>query len=104
MGAQILRCAQDDSTGLVVKNHYRLSGGNIVILSFIGLFFLIIYLLFVLLMVFLAIFNIRFPLYILEKPKHPWLNHAPTVYQGPCLSFTILFPPKNQQRVYRRAI
>ena len=82
----------------------RFSGGNIVILSFIGLFFLILYLLIVLLMVFQAIFNIRLRLYIWEKPEHAWLNHAPTVYQDPCLSFTILLPAKNEERVYRETI
>jgi len=82
----------------------RFSGGKIVILSFIGLFFLILYLFIVLLMVFQAIFNIRLRLYIWEKPEHAWLNHAPTVYQDPCLSFTILLPAKNEERVYRETI
>src|SRR5579864_6492715 len=55
-------------------------------------------------MVFQAIFNIRLRLYIWEKPEHAWLNHAPTVYQDPCLSFTILLPAKNEERVYRETI
>jgi cellulose synthase/poly-beta-1,6-N-acetylglucosamine synthase-like glycosyltransferase len=75
-----------------------------VILSFIGLFFLILYLLIILLMVFQAIFNIRLRLYIWEKPEHAWLNHAPTIYRDPCLSFTILLPAKNEERVYRETI
>ena len=86
------------------RSNLRFSGGNIVILSFIGLFFLILYMLIVLLMVFQAIFNIRLRLYIWEKPEHAWLNHAPTVYQDPCLSFTILLPAKNEERVYRETI
>jgi glycosyltransferase XagB len=86
------------------RSNLRFSGGNIVILSFIGLFFLILYLLTILLMVFQAIFNIRLRLYIWEKPEHAWLNHAPTVYQDPCLSFTILLPAKNEERVYRETI
>src|SRR5260221_1977629 len=86
------------------RSNLRFSGGKIVILSFIGLFFLILYLLIVLLMVFQAIFNIRLRLYIWEKPEHAWLNHAPTVYQDPCLSFTILLPAKNDERVYRETI
>jgi glycosyltransferase XagB len=86
------------------RSNLRFSGGKIVILSFIGLFFLILYLLTVLLMVFQAIFNIRLRLYIWEKPEHAWLNHAPTVYQDPCLSFTILLPAKNEERVYRETI
>src|SRR5437870_7606359 len=51
-----------------------------------------------------AIFNIRLRLYIWEKPEHAWLNHAPTVYQDPCLSFTILLPAKNEEDVYRETI
>ena len=86
------------------RSNLRFSGGKIVILSFIGLFFLILYLFIVLLMVFQAIFNIRLRLYIWEKPEHAWLNHAPTVYQDPCLSFTILLPAKNEERVYRETI
>ncbi len=74
------------------------------LLSFIGLVFLIVYLLIVLLMVFQAIFNIRLRLYIWEKPEHAWLNHAPTVYRDPCLSFSILLPAKNEEKVYRETI
>src|SRR5260370_7947950 len=86
------------------RSNLRFSGGKIVILSFIGLFLLIVYLLIVLMMLFQAMFNIRLRLYIWEKPEHAWLNHAPTVYQDPCLSFTILLPAKNEERVYRETI
>lgn len=74
------------------------------ILSYIGTFFEVIYLLVILLMVFQAIFNIRLRLFIWETPEHAWLNHAPTVYRDPCLSFTILLPAKNEERVFRETI
>src|SRR5713101_7082818 len=86
------------------RSNLRFSGGKIVILSFIGLFFLIIYMLIILLMVFQAVFNIRQRLYIWEVPEHAWLNRAPTVYRDPCLSFTILLPAKNEEDVYRETI
>jgi glycosyltransferase XagB len=75
-----------------------------VILSYIGYFFLIIYLFIILLMVFQAIFNIRLRLFIWETPEHAYLNHAPTIYRDPCLSFTILLPAKNEEDVYRETI
>src|SRR5436309_1187941 len=55
-------------------------------------------------MVFQAIFNIRLRLFIWEKPEHAWLNHAPTVFRDPCLTFTILLPAKNEEDVFRETI
>ena len=71
------------------------------IIGFISQFFLILYVLIILLMIFQAIFNIRLRLFIWEKPENAWLNHAPTVYRDPCLSFTILLPAKNEEGVFR---
>src|SRR5260221_212731 len=51
-----------------------------------------------------AIFNIRLRLFIWEKPEHAWLNHAPSVYREPRLSFTILLPARHEERVYRETI
>jgi len=62
------------------------------------------YLLIMLVMTAQAIFNIRLRLFIWEVPEHAWLNHAPTVYLDPCLSFTILLPAKNEEAVYRETI
>jgi cellulose synthase/poly-beta-1,6-N-acetylglucosamine synthase-like glycosyltransferase len=75
-----------------------------VILTYIAYFFLGIYLLIILLMVFQAIFNIRLRLFIWETPEHAMLNHAPTVYRDPCLSFSILLPAKNEEDVFRETI
>jgi cellulose synthase/poly-beta-1,6-N-acetylglucosamine synthase-like glycosyltransferase len=51
-----------------------------------------------------AIFNIRLRLFIWEVPEHAWLNHAPTVYRDPCLSFSILLPARNEEIVFRETI
>src|SRR5260370_21603222 len=51
-----------------------------------------------------ATFNIRLRLFIWEKPEHAWLNHAPSVYREPRLSFTILLPARHEERVYRETI
>lgn len=51
-----------------------------------------------------AIFNIRLRLFIWEKPEHAWLNHAPTTYRSPGLSFTILLPARHEENVYRETI
>jgi len=51
-----------------------------------------------------AFFNIRLRLFIWEKPDHAGLNHAPTVYREPCLSFTILLPARHEEDVYRETI
>src|SRR6266516_2101715 len=83
-------------------NHCKLR--ELVILTVISQFFLILYLLLIMFMVFQAVFNIRLRLFIWEKPEHAWLNHAPTIYRDPCLSFTILFPAKNEEDVYRETI
>ncbi len=62
------------------------------------------YLLFILGMTAQAIFNIRLRLYIWEKPEHAWLNHAPTIYRDPCLSFSILLPARHEEEVFRETI
>src|SRR5256885_7028092 len=51
-----------------------------------------------------AAFNIRLRLFIWESPDHAWLNHAPTVYRDPHLSFTILLPARHEEDVYRETI
>jgi cellulose synthase/poly-beta-1,6-N-acetylglucosamine synthase-like glycosyltransferase len=51
-----------------------------------------------------AAFNIRLRLFIWETPKHAWLNHAPTAYREPYLSFTILLPARHEEDVYRETI
>src|SRR5256886_2606016 len=70
----------------------------------IGQCFEILYLLLNLLMTIQAIFSIRLRLFIWEKPDHAWLNHAPTVYRDPSLSFTILLPARHEEEVYRETI
>ncbi len=72
--------------------------------SMIGQFFEILYLLLTLLMTIQAIFNIRLRLFIWEKPDHKLLNHAPTVYRDPRLSFTILLPARHEEEVYRETV
>src|SRR5438874_8078593 len=62
------------------------------------------YLLIILLMTVQAIFNIRLRLFIWEEPEHAWLNHAPTVYLDPCLSFTILLPARHEEDVFRETL
>jgi cellulose synthase/poly-beta-1,6-N-acetylglucosamine synthase-like glycosyltransferase len=62
------------------------------------------YLLNILLMTAQAIFNIRLRLFIWEMPEHAWLNHAPTVYRDPCLSFTIMLPARHEEDVYQETI
>src|SRR5881275_1183932 len=63
-----------------------------------------IYVFIILVMALQAIFNIRLRLFIWEVPEHAWLNHAPTVYRDPCLSFTILLPARHEENVYRETI
>jgi cellulose synthase/poly-beta-1,6-N-acetylglucosamine synthase-like glycosyltransferase len=63
-----------------------------------------IYLFIIALMTFQAIFNIRTLLFIWETPEHAWLNHAPTIYRDPCLSFTILLPARHEEAVYQETI
>src|SRR5579884_616947 len=62
------------------------------------------YLLIILLMTAQALFNIRLRLFIWEIPEHAWLNHAPTVYRDPCLSFTIMLPARHEEHVYQETI
>ena len=51
-----------------------------------------------------AIFNIRLFLYIWEQPGQAWLNSAPSIYQEPHLSFTILLPAYHEEEVYADTI
>jgi cellulose synthase/poly-beta-1,6-N-acetylglucosamine synthase-like glycosyltransferase len=62
------------------------------------------FLLIIVLMAAQALFNIRLRLFIWEKPDHAWLNHAPTAYRDPYLSFTVLLPARHEERVYRETI
>src|SRR5436309_9334736 len=55
-------------------------------------------------MTFQAIFNIRLRLFIWARREHAWLNHAPTVYRDPCLSFTILLPARHEEGVFRETL
>lgn len=73
-------------------------------LNVLGLILEGLYLLVILGMTVQAIFNIRLRLYIWETPEHAWLNHAPTIYRDPCLSFTILLPARHEEEVYRETI
>ena len=73
-------------------------------LTILGNSFEAIYLLIILLMTVQAIFNIRLRLFIWEEPEHAWLNHAPTIYRDPCLSFTIMLPARHEEEVYRETI
>ncbi len=68
------------------------------------IFFEALYLGIILMMTAQAIFNIRLRLFIWETPEHAWLNHAPTIYLDPCLSFTILLPARNEEQVFRETI
>jgi len=70
----------------------------------LGYFFELLFLCLTILMTAQAIFNIRLRLFIWEKPEHAWLNHAPTTYSPPGLSFTILLPARHEERVYRETI
>ena len=75
-----------------------------VFLNVLGLMLEGLYLLVILGMTVQAIFNIRLRLYIWEIPEHAWLNHTPTIYRDPCLSFTILLPAQHEEEVYRETI
>jgi glycosyltransferase XagB len=75
-----------------------------VFFSILSVSLTIIYLLVILVMTLQAIFNIRLRLFIWEIPEHAWLNHAPTIYMDPCLSFTILLPARHEEDVYRETI
>ncbi|HLG65270.1 MAG TPA: glycosyltransferase [Ktedonosporobacter sp.] len=63
-----------------------------------------IYLLICMLMTAQAIFNIRLRLFIWEKPEHAKINHAPSTYQKPRLSFTIMLPARHEEAVFRRTM
>ncbi len=73
-------------------------------LTILAQIFAYLYLLIILVMTLQAIFNIRLRLFIWETPEHAWLNHAPTIYRDPCLSFTILLPARHEEQVYRETI
>ena len=66
--------------------------------------FELLFLFIIVLMAAQALFNIRLRLFIWEKPEHAWLNHAPTVYREPRLSFTILLPARHEEWVYRETL
>src|SRR6266702_3907224 len=83
---------------------YLVREGGKVIFTVLGQILEILYLLLILLMIFQAIFNIRLRLFIWETPEHAWLNHAPTIYQDPCLSFTIMLPARHEEDVYRETL
>ena len=78
--------------------------GRPVLLAILGIASEVFYLIIILVMTVQAIFNIRLRLFIWEKPEHAWLNHAPTIYLDPCLSFTILLPARNEERVFRETL
>ena len=67
-------------------------------------FFEGVYLLISMLMTLQTIFTIRLRLFIWERPEHAWLNHTPTIYQDPCLSFTIMLPARHEEAVFRETI
>jgi glycosyltransferase XagB len=69
-----------------------------------GYFFEMLFLFIMLLMTAQAIFNIRLRLFIWENPEQAWLNHAPTSYCQPELSFSILLPARHEEHVYRETI
>jgi cellulose synthase/poly-beta-1,6-N-acetylglucosamine synthase-like glycosyltransferase len=75
-----------------------------VFFTILGITLEVLYLFIILLMAVQAIFNIRLRLFIWEKPENAWLNHAPTVYRDPCLSFTIMLPARHEEAVYRETI
>jgi glycosyltransferase XagB len=66
--------------------------------------FAVLYILITLVMSLQALFNIRLHLFIWAKPENAWLNHAPTIYRDPCLSFTIMLPARHEEEVYRETL
>lgn len=72
--------------------------------TMLGFFFEALYLLIIGMMTAQALFNIRLRLFIWETPEYAWLNHAPTIYHEPCLSFTILLPARHEEQVYRETL
>jgi len=78
--------------------------GEPVLFTILRLSFEAFYVFIILMMTAQAIFNIRLRLFIWEVPEHAWLNHAPTVYLDPCLSFTILLPARHEEDVYRETL
>ncbi|GCE18006.1 glycosyltransferase [Dictyobacter kobayashii] len=62
------------------------------------------YLPIILLMTAQAIFNIRLHLFIWETPEHAWLNHAPTIYRHPNLSFSIFLPARHEENIFCETI
>jgi cellulose synthase/poly-beta-1,6-N-acetylglucosamine synthase-like glycosyltransferase len=75
-----------------------------VVLTYIINVLQFLYLLIILMMTLQAIFNIRLRLFIWETAEHAWLNHAPTIYRDPCLSFTIMLPARHEELVYQETI
>jgi cellulose synthase/poly-beta-1,6-N-acetylglucosamine synthase-like glycosyltransferase len=72
--------------------------------TFLTLGAYILYILLTLVMCVQAIFNIRLNLFIWEKPENAWLNHAPTVYRDPRLSFTLMLPARHEEAVLRETL
>ncbi|HEX7737548.1 MAG TPA: glycosyltransferase [Ktedonobacteraceae bacterium] len=72
--------------------------------TLIGLAAVLLYMLVILVMCLQAIFNIRLNLFIWEKPENAWLNHAPTIYRDPRLSFTLMLPARHEEGVFQRTI
>lgn len=64
----------------------------------------LLYMLVILAMCFQAIFNIRLNLFIWEKPENAWLNHAPTIYRDPYLTFTIMLPARHEEGIFHATI
>lgn len=64
----------------------------------------LLYVVIILIMCLQAIFNIRLNLFIWEKPENAWLNHAPTIYRDPYLTFTIMLPARHEEGVFRGTI
>ena len=62
------------------------------------------YVLVIFLMTVQAVFNVRLLLYIWEHPENAMMNHAPTIYRDPCLSFTILLPARHEEEVFRDTV
>lgn len=74
------------------------------LLTFIINFLEFLYLLLIVILTGQAIFNIRLTLFIWEDPENAWMNHAPTIFRDPCLSFTIMLPARHEEEVYQDTI
>jgi cellulose synthase/poly-beta-1,6-N-acetylglucosamine synthase-like glycosyltransferase len=86
---------------LAVESASR-AGGGLRTLFTLGAY--VLYILLTLLMCVQAIFNIRLNLFIWEQPENAWLNHAPTIYRDPRLSFTLMLPARHEEAVLRETL